>query len=254
MVEDWMDTYIEPLETVGLADAPRVGAKAAALGALLEAWFPVPPGLCVTTAAFRLALDPWSDQIAALIRQHDLYEPTGAVAAARSIDELLVDLQVPVPVMMALNAALPAIADPETPLAVRSSATAEDSPDASFAGQYCSVIGVHGQSALQAAIVAVWRSFFSSHALSARFERGRLDGNEAMAVLILPLVNAECAGVCFSVDPVHNRRDRVVITAAWGLGAGVVDGSVATDTVWVRRDGATEGFELEQQRIVEQAA
>jgi phosphohistidine swiveling domain-containing protein len=248
-----MDEYVISLETVRQTDAPRVGAKAAVLGTLLEAGFPVPPGLCVTSAAFRLALAPWLDQINTIIHRHDLHEPAGAAAAAERIDRLLVNLAVPTPVMRALREGLPALADPETPLTVRSSATAEDSAVASFAGQYRSVIGVRGKDALHAAIVAVWRSFFSPNALAARAAHGRLDGDEAMAALILPLIDAACAGVCFSVDPVHGRHDRVVITAAWGLGAGVVDGSVAADTAWVRRAGATEGFEIEQQRVVEQA-
>ena len=107
----------------------------------------------------------------------------------------------------------------------------------SYAGQYRSVIGVPGLEALPAAITAVWRSFYSANALSARAAHGGLGRHEAMAVLILPLIDAQCAGVCFSVDPVQRRRDRIVITAAWGLGPGVVDGSVATDTAWVRRVG-----------------
>jgi phosphohistidine swiveling domain-containing protein len=248
-----MDEYIIPLTTVRQTDAVQVGTKAAVLGTLLETGFPVPPGLCVTTAAFRLALAPWSGRIYATTHQHDLRDPAGAAAAAEIIDELLVDggLAAPAPVMTALHEALPTVAHPKTPLAVRSSATAEDAADASFAGQYRSVIGACGPETLQAAIVAVWRSFFSPNALAARAAHGSLEGDEAMAVLILPVVDAECAGVCLSVDPVHRRRDRTVITAAWGLGAGVVDGSVATDTAWGRRDGATEGFEIEEQRVVE---
>jgi len=248
-----MDEYIIPLETVGQTDVPRVGAKAAALGTLLEAGFPVPPGLCVTTAAFRLALGSQLDPIDAVIHQHDLHDPAGAGAAAEIIDGLLVGLEVPEPAMTACREALPAVAGPETPLAVRSSATAEDSAEASFAGQYRSVIGAHGQDALQAAIVAVWRSFFSPNALAARATHSSLGRDEAMAILILPLVHAECAGVCLSVDPVHRHRDRIVITAAWGLGPGVVDGSVATDTAWVRRHGYAEGFEIEEHRVVEKA-
>jgi pyruvate,water dikinase len=244
--------YIVALENVRQDDAAHVGAKAAVLGSLLEAGFPVPPGLCVTATAFRLALGPRLDQIDAIINQHDLRTLDGALAAAEDIDELLVDFAVPAPVRAALDKALPAVADPHVPLAVRSSATVEDSAEASYAGQYRSVIGVRGKYGLQHAIVQVWRSFFSSNALAARAAHGGLGGDEAMAVLILPVVDAECAGVCLSVDPVQGHRDRSVITAAWGLGAGVVDGTVATDTAWVRRDGATEGFEVEEQRVVEQ--
>jgi phosphohistidine swiveling domain-containing protein len=240
--------YIIPLE----AGAPRmgvarVGRKAAVLGALSRAGFPVPAGLCVTTAAFRLALGPWLDQIDATLQRHDLHDPAGAERAAEIIAGLLTGLAVPAPVMASLCKELPAIAGPDTPLAVRSSATAEDSAQASFAGQYASVIGVHGGEPLQDAMATVWRSFFSPNALVARAAHGSLGRDEAMAVLILPVIDAECAGVSFSVDPVHPRSDRIVITAAWGLGAGVVDGSVATDTAWVRR----QDFEIDEHRVAE---
>ena len=249
-----MDRYVVRLKQVDRAGAPQVGTKAATLGTLLRAGFPVPPGLCLTTAAFRRALDQWRDPIEAVLHEHDLRDPAGAAAAAGHIDQLLADLAVPAAVMGAVGQALAAVAAPGAPLAVRSSATAEDTAQASFAGQYRSVLGVRGPDALQAAIVAVWRSFFRANALAARAAHGGLDRDAAMGVLILPLVEAECAGVCLSVDPVQRRRDRAVITAAWGLGPGVVDGSVATDTAWVRREGSTEGFEVEEQRVVEQVA
>jgi pyruvate,water dikinase len=245
-----MGEYILALETVRQADAPRVGTKAAVLGTLMAAGYPVPTGLCVTTAAFRLALGPQLCQIDAVIRSHDLRDPAVAAAAAKAIDRFLRDLTVPASVIKVLCEALPAVADSGTPLAIRSSATAEDSAKASYAGQYRSVIGVRGQDALQAAIVDVWRSFYSANALVARAAYDGLD-DEAMAVLVLPVIDAGCAGVALSIDPVHRRWGRVIVTAAWGLGAGVVDGSVATDTAWVRRDGYAEGFEIEERRVVE---
>jgi pyruvate,water dikinase len=246
-----MNEYVVSLESVRQADAARVGAKAAALGTLLAAGYPVPPGLCVTAAAFRLALGARMAQVDAIVQGSELGDLAGAAPAQEAIERLLDDLEVPAPVVRALGKALPALAEPGTPLAVRSSATAEDSARASYAGQYRSTIGVRGQEAAQAAIVDVWRSFYSANALVARATYGGLV-DEAMAVLILPLVEAECAGVALSVDPVGRRRDRVVVTSAWGLGAGVVDGTAATDTAWVRRDGYAEGFEIERQRVVEQ--
>jgi phosphohistidine swiveling domain-containing protein len=248
------DVYVLSLDAVGVADAPRVGAKAAALGALLQAGFPVPPGLCVTAAAFRLALAPTADAIQSALHAHDLWDPAAVEVAADRIAALLADLRVPTPVRQALDGTLGAGAEPGAGWAVRSSATAEDRAAASFAGQYRSVIGVRGGDALDDAIVSVWRSFFSANALAARAAQNALGGDEAMAVLILPVVDAECAGVALSVDPVQRRGDRVVVTAAWGLGPGVVDGSVQADTAWVRRQGSTEGFEVEEQRVVEQVA
>jgi pyruvate,water dikinase len=134
---------------------------------------------------------------------------------------------------------------------VRSSATAEDTAHVSFAGHYRSVIGVSGRSSIQEAIADVWRSFFNPESLMARGKISRMEQTDSMAVLILPVVTAACSGVTLSVDPVHNDGNRVVVTATWGLGMGIVDGSIPGDTAWVRRDGVTEGFEIEEHRVVE---
>ncbi|HEX6384231.1 MAG TPA: PEP/pyruvate-binding domain-containing protein, partial [Anaerolineae bacterium] len=150
----------------------------------------------------------------------------------------------------ALSEALPETAGADTLLAVRSSATAEDKADASFAGQYATVLGVRGEVAISEAIVTCWRSFFSANALVERAGHGLLGEQEAMAVLIQPVVEAECAGVCFSADPVQERRDLIVVNATWGLGLGVVDGAVPADTFWVRR----QDFNVEKQHVVEKTA
>jgi phosphohistidine swiveling domain-containing protein len=243
-----MNEFVVSLTKVRQSDVSRVGAKAAVLGTLREAGFPVLPGLCVTTAAFRRALELRWAEIAAILSKQDLRASANATSAAKAISELLADLRVPVPVSATLRETLPGITAQNGLLAVRSSATGEDGADVSFAGQYTSVLGARGAEAVEAAILAIWRSFFSPNALVARAAHGRLT-DEVMAVLIQPMIAAECAGVCFSVDPVRWRRDLIVINAAWGLAAGVVDGSVATDTAWIRRDR----FMVEEQRLAEKA-
>ncbi|MCW5849734.1 MAG: hypothetical protein KIT87_06600 [Anaerolineae bacterium] len=220
-----------PLTDVRLADEPLVGRKAAVLGELVAAGFPVPPGLCVTTDAFRLAL------------ADDLRPSADLVAALRD--------------------ALPGLADQATPLAVRSSATLEDLADHSFAGEYTTVLGARGLDAVVEAVQAVWRSFGAGPNRPAPFPTrdGGEDAppflgvglgvgfvahpNPAMAVLIQPLIAAECAGVAFSVDPVRQRRDLVVVNAAWGQGVGVVAGAAPSDTYWLRRaDLAVEAWQI----------
>jgi pyruvate,water dikinase len=238
-----MHKYVLALQQVRQDDAPVVGGKAATLGTLLEAGFPAPPGLCLTTTAFKHAMQPYQQAIDAILKHHHPQDPV----CAEQIAGLLADLTVPANVLSEVADALPALAGPHTPLAVRSSATAEDRDDASFAGQYASVLGVRGRAAVQAAILTCWRSFFSPHALAARTRHAGFAPDDAMAVLIQPMIDAECAGVCFSVDPVEGRRDLVLVEAAWGLGAGVVDGVVKTDSAWVQRNG----FMVERQRIAE---
>ena len=244
---------IVPLDRVKSGDTARVGQKAAALGALLDAHFPVPPALCVTTAAFRQALADYERAIDAQLSAHDVTDPAGAAAAAHSLQNLLVDLAVPARLIASLPGALSVLAGDGVLLAVRSSATAEDRVGASFAGQYITVLGVHTAGdqlgALKEAILTCWRSFFSANALAARAEYGALAGDEAMAVLLQPMIDAQCAGVAFSVDPVRGRADVAVVNAAWGLGQGVAEGLVATDTYWLYRD---RDFAVEQRRIVRQ--
>lgn len=248
-----MSDFVVPLASVGEEDAARVGHKAAVLGTLLGAGFPVPPGLCVTTAAFRRAIGPCESGISGILRAHDLAVPAGAVAAARAVREQLADLALPLQVRTALRDALPLLTGDEPFLAVRSSATVEDRIDAAFAGQYASVLGVQATTeeigSLEEAILTCWRSFFSANALAARAGYGGLGPDEAMAVLLQPLVDAQSAGVAFSLDPVHGRVDFAVVNAAWGLGQGVAEGSVASDTFWLHR---RHDFAVEERRVVAQ--
>jgi pyruvate,water dikinase len=246
-----MDDYVITLKDIRLNDAPLVGNKAAVLGALYDAGFPVPDGFCITTHAFQLALDPYLKQIEKVLSGYNFLDPKESIAASENIASLLINLVVPTEIINCLNLELSKITDFDTPLAVRSSATAEDTPDASFAGHYESVLGVCGEDAIQAAILDVWRSYFNPEALGQRYRQHNEGNRSTMAVLILPVVEAECSGVVFSVDPVGNRKDRVVINATWGLGLGVVDGSVGADTAWVNREGVAEGFEIEEYRVGE---
>ncbi len=238
---------IIPLDTVRQGDVARVGGKAAALGELHRAGFPIPAGLCITTDAFRLALVDRQAHLQHLLQSAALHYPATAQSTAAAIAELLTNLTLPAALTDALAAVLPKLAEPASPLVVRSSATDEDGATASYAGQYATTLGVRGLAALQAAILTGWRSFYSTNALAARAVQGELAAGEGMALLIQPLLAAECAGVAFSVDPVQERRDRLVINAAWGLGAGVVDGTVPNDTIWVRR----ADLQVEDQQIVE---
>jgi phosphohistidine swiveling domain-containing protein len=236
------------LEAVRAADVANVGCKAAGLGELIEAGFPVPEGICLTTAAFRRAMESHRDALSEILSGGVANDPPARRAAADTVSRALCGLAVPPPVASALGALLREVFANGAAVAVRSSATAEDRADVSFAGQYETILGVRGETAVLEAVLACWRSFFNPHALAARAAAGALTGDDAMAVLIQRMVDAECAGVCFTVDPIQNPPDRIVVNAAWGLGAGVVDGSVRADTARLRRDT----FEVEERRVVEQ--
>ena len=185
-----MSDMLVPLSAA--SHASLVGRKAAALGSLVQAGFPVPSGMCIPTDIYR----SWRE------------------LAAQGL---------PPGLLTALIQALPM----DQPLAVRSSAVLEDLPDASYAGRYATFLNVTGPAALEQAVLGCWKSYESVHA-------GTLSEG-GMAVLIQPLLDAECAGVCFSVDPVRLRPDLLLVTSSWGLGAGVVSGSIPSDTARLRR-------------------
>ena len=121
------------------------------------------------------------------------------------------------------------------PVAVRSSATAEDLEDASFAGQQETYLNVRGNDALLAAVVRCWASLWTDRAISYRARQRFDSAGLRLAVVVQRMVPADAAGVMFTANPTNGRRDEVMITAAWGLGEAVVGGLVDTDTLVVAK-------------------
>ncbi len=205
-----------PLDEVGSADASRVGRKAATLGALKRAGFPVPDGLVVTTEALARTL------------------AAAALDAAAGPEQVAA---VPLPGEVAAAVAAAAQRMGGGPLAVRSSAVDEDLPGASYAGQYESVLGVPAGD-LASAVRRCWASAFTHHVAAYRRSRG-VGSDVGMAVLVQPMVAAEAAGVAFSADPVTGDRDTAVVSAVRGLGDRLVAGSASPDEWVVRGVAAT---------------
>ena len=195
-----------------------VGSKAAGLQRLMRAGRRVPPGFVVTTAAYRRV----AGDVAADRRDSaDAWPlPPALVGAIGTAYERLVGPS---------SAEQPAVA-------VRSSATLEDLPDAAFAGLYATGTGIRGVEEVLRWVQRCWASLYDPAAVAYRREHGFAEARAAMAVIVQRLIPAEVAGVAFTVDPVSGQRDRVVLNAAWGLGASVVDGLVEPDTFVVERN------------------
>lgn len=211
-----------------LADAGGVrtaGGKGANLGALLRGGFDVPDGFVVTTDAYdrHVADHGLADRLAALASAGD----TGAIAR-------LFDATAPAPdLAAAITAAYTSLGG--GPVAVRSSATAEDLPGASFAGQQETFLDVVGADAVVDAVRRCWASLWTERAVAYRASRPAVDPAAlSIAVVVQRLVDAEASGVMFTADPMSGRRDETVITASWGLGESVVGGTVDPDTYRVR--------------------
>jgi rifampicin phosphotransferase len=212
--------WIRPL-SVPDGDAQLLGGKGASLARLATAGFPVPEGFCVTTDAY-----------AAYVGEHDLGVWTDDPEA---IDRWFAERPIPAELADEILAAYARLGAPA--VAVRSSATAEDSSAASFAGQLESVLNVTGEDELLAAVRRCWASLWTGRAIAYRECRGVRDEGLTVAVVIQRLVAADAAGILFTADPMSGATDTVQVNAAWGLGDAVVAGEVTPDTF--RVDAAT---------------
>lgn len=213
------------LSQVGRGDLAIAGGKGANLGELVRAGFPVPPGFVVTTAAYDrfVADNRLAETIARALSAGD-----GAViraAFARS--------PIPPEVAQEVVAAYDRLG--KGPVAVRSSATAEDLPEAAFAGQQDTYLNVVGEEALLEAVRRCWASLWTDRAIAYRARLGLDQRTVKLAVIVQCMVQAEAVGVLFTANPVTGARDEVVIDANLGLGEAVVAGLVTPDHVVLRR-------------------
>jgi pyruvate,water dikinase len=202
---------VRSLASIRASDGPIAGGKGANLGELIAAGFPVPDGFVITTEAYTVAAD------AAGI------DPREPEAAARRLRKTDVPEAIAAPALEAYRA-LRADA-----VAVRSSATAEDLPGASFAGQQDTYLELTGDEAILDAIRRCWASLWNERAVAYRRDHGIDDRDVKLAVVVQRMVAATAAGVLFTADPVIGRRGRAVIDAASGLGEAVVSGAVDPD-------------------------
>jgi pyruvate,water dikinase len=218
---------------LGAVDAgmlPLVGGKAANLGELLRAGLPVPPGVCVTTEAYRQVAASVAIDFDSLARGG---EDLGRVA--RQTREALQVATIPSPIADAVALAYGRLGS-DVPVAVRSSATAEDLPDASFAGQQDTYLNVIGGGAVLDAVRRCWASLWTDRAVVYRATHHIDPRAVRLAVVIQRMVEAEVAGVLFTANPVTGRRRQAVIDASPGLGEAVVSGAVNPDHFVVDTD------------------
>lgn len=197
------------------------GGKGASLAAMTAEGLPVPPGFVIASTAFEAAVD--TNALRKLMRATD-------VDAARAMVSTAEPPREPIGRHYAELTGL---------VAVRSSACAEDSEAASYAGQQETYLNTDGLAEVLANVVRCWLSFFTERAVFYRREKGSLD-DVAMAVVVQEMVDSDRSGVLFTVDPVHGRRDRMVVEAARGLGEAVVSGEVTPDNYTLSRDGVVK--------------
>jgi len=213
----------------------EVGGKASSLGEMTNAGLPVPPGYAITTTAYRMAHD--EADIDAQIAHHltDLKIDDISMVAERcgSIRDVIRQMPIPPDVEKQIRVAYDDLcrqsSTDRVPVAVRSSATSEDSPDASFAGEHDTYLWVRGGDDVVDAVRRCWASLFTDRATCYRDEMGYDHRSVEMCVVVQKMVHPKAAGVAFTLDPTNGDRSQIAIDSAWGFGEGVVAGEVTPD-------------------------
>jgi len=230
------DLYTLNFSVIGTGDHGRVGGKCASLGQMTQAGVAVPPGFAVTTDAYAAMLE--AHDVRAQIVRHmagvDPYDLGAIDRAAQAIRIRIRSHKLPEPVEAAIRAAYTSMGD-NLPVAVRSSATAEDMPDASFAGQQDTYLWVQGIDDVLEKVRDCWASLYTTRAVAYREKNRIVHADVLMAVGVQKMVNARAAGVAMTIDPVNGDRTRIVIDASWGLGEMVVSGVVTPDNYTVEK-------------------
>ena len=218
---------------------PRVGGKNASLGEMTRAGMRVPPGFAVTTAAYRdfLAYSGLGPQITRILNALDDEDVKAVEQASRDIRQLMGETPIPPGVEDAIRSAYEMLAEqcgvPDLPVAVRSSATAEDLPGASFAGQQDTTLWVRRAGVVLVRTALCWSSLFTALAITYRNQMGFPHDKVLISVGIQKMANAKTAGVMFTLNPANGDRSKIAIDASWGLGESVVSGVVTPDNFLV---------------------
>lgn len=226
-------TYTISFTQLNKINIPSAGGKGANLGELIMAGFPVPAGFVLTTTAYDAFVQAHGLQQknVELANAVSINDPHSSQAASEKIQQLFTDAAIPNEIEAALVAMWQDLG--VGPVAVRSSATAEDLPDASFAGQQDTFLNIQGKAALLDAVKKCWASLWTARAIAYRLRQGIDSANVSLAVVVQTLIAADSSGILFTANPTNGERDQILINATWGLGEAIVGGLVTPDSVVV---------------------
>ena len=231
------------LEEVRKEDTPLVGGKNANLGEMIAAGVPVPPGFAVTAYAFKYFLEKTGlgEKIYEMLKRLDVNNTKELEETTRRIREMILAQPMPPEIEEEIKRCYYDLAkklDMEPSklrVAVRSSATAEDLPEASFAGQQDTYLNVYGANAIVEYVKKCWASLFTARATFYRVAHGIPHERTHMSVTVQKMVNSKAAGVMFTLHPVTGDESVIVIESGWGLGEAVVGGKITPDEFIVER-------------------
>jgi phosphohistidine swiveling domain-containing protein len=249
--QDSSGVFVLPLNALHRGMLALVGGKAANLGELTNAKLPVPPGFCVTTNAYALvAADAGLQSVLDTYTARENGDAKRLSEMAQAARDCILAATIPTDIADAITGAYGVLGSGEPlPVAVRSSATAEDLPFASFAGQQDTYLNVVGVEAVLDAVRCCWASLWTNRAVSYRESLGLDQGSVKLAVVVQRMVESSVAGVLFTAHPVTGKRRQAVIDANPGLGEAVVSGATNPDHFVVN----TATGELVERRLGEKS-
>jgi pyruvate, water dikinase len=218
-------------------DVPLVGGKGANLGEMTNAGIPVPPGFIVTASAYFdfITKAKLQTKINALLKSINVHDSKQLQEVALKVQDLILNGKMPPETAVAIEKAYVEMG--KGFVAVRSSATAEDLPEASFAGQQATFLNVQGEKEVVKAVQGCWASLFGARAIFYRQEQGFEHFKVGIAVPVQRMVQSESSGVMFTVEPTSSDRTKIVIESVLGLGEMIVSGDVTPDHYAVAKDG-----------------
>ena len=244
--------FVRFFSSIDKEDIPVVGGKGANLGEMVKAGFPVPPGFAVTVAAYELFLEQnnLNTQIKNTLKVTNVDNPEELASASRKIQKIIITGKIPEEVGREVIAGYKKLSGlfRQALVAVRSSATAEDLPSASFAGQQATFLNIKGEANLINALRSCWASLFTPRAIFYREENKIAHEKVKISVIVQKMVQSQVSGVIFTIDPVSNEKDKIIIEAVWGLGETIVQGSALPDRYVVQK----ETFAILSKEISEQ--
>ncbi len=223
------------IEEARSSDIQLVGGKAASLGELARAGMPIPPGFVITSEAYRIFLEETGlkTKIVEILKDANVNNREWLEKVSAQLRKLIIEAPIPKKIEEVVKTSYRKLATKlgikEPLVAVRSSATAEDLPEISFAGQQDTYLNVKGEDAVVEKVKAVWASLFTPRAIVYREHHRIPHENVSMAVIVQKMVNARSAGVLFTIHPATGSEDVILIESAWGLGEAVVAGKVTPD-------------------------
>jgi pyruvate, water dikinase len=221
---------------VGKQDIASVGGKGANLGELTQAQIPVPPGFIVTADAYYRFLEKTriSAQIQHKLQPLDPHDSKTLQKVAEEIQQIVISAELPPDLAVEIKSAYKKMGGGL--VAVRSSATAEDLPDASFAGQQSTYLNIQGEDNVVNAVKDCWASLFNARAIFYRAERNFDHFKVGIAVPVQRMVQSQASGVMFTIEPVTSDKRKIVIEAVYGLGEAIVSGEVTPDLFIIDKD------------------